>query len=105
MIFGYLRDRKNLTCLFLLLDARLDPLENDKLVIRWLGESGIPFVLVFTKTDKLPASRLNRNLDNYRRELMGSWKELPRMFLSSSLKKKGRDEILDFIGATGGLFD
>lgn len=103
LIFSYIKTRKNLSCLFLLLDSRLEPLENDKLMIQWLGEEGIPFVLVFTKTDKLSAGRLAVNLQNYRKELLASWEELPPVFLSSSQKKKGREEILDFIFKTGML--
>jgi GTP-binding protein len=101
MIFSYIRTRKNLSCLFLLIDSRVKPLENDKLVIQWLGDAGIPFVLVFTKTDKLSASRLAKNLENYQKELMASWEELPPVFLTSSMKKKGREEILDYILKTG----
>jgi len=97
LIFHYLRKRENLTCLFLLIDSRMDPQDNDKLVINWLGEAGIPFALVFTKTDKLPKLQLEKKLAIYRDELLGSWEDLPPFFLTSSLKKTGRDEILEFI--------
>jgi len=97
MIFEYIRNRKSLSCLFLLLDPRMEPLENDKLVIRWLGESGIPFVFVFTKTDKLSAARLEENLEKYRRELMASWEVLPAFFITSAKNREGREEILKFI--------
>ncbi len=97
LIFHYLRKRETLTCLFLLIDSRMDPQDNDKLVINWLGEAGVPFAMVFTKTDKLPKIRLEKKLAAYRDELMASWEDLPPFFLTSSLKKTGRDEILEFI--------
>ena len=62
-----------------------------------LGRAGVPFGLVFTKTDKLSADRLASNVARYRRVLLESWEELPPVFLTSSEKKRGRAEILDFI--------
>jgi GTP-binding protein len=103
LIFDYLKNRTSLSCLFLLLDPRMEPLENDRLVIQWLGEEEIPFVIVFTKTDKLTAVRLNKNLEKYRSELLTSWEVLPQFFLTSSQNRKGREEILDFISSTGNL--
>jgi GTP-binding protein len=103
MIFDYIRNRKNLSCLFLLIDPRMEPMENDKLVIRWLGETGIPFVIVFTKTDKLSTVMLNRNIEKYRRELMADWEVLPTFFLTSSTERRGRDEILELIYKTAQL--
>jgi len=103
MIFDYIRNRKNLSCLFLLIDPRMEPMENDKLVIRWLGETGIPFEIVFTKTDKLSTVMLNRNIEKYRRELMADWEVLPTFFLTSSTERRGRDEILELIYKTAQL--
>ena len=97
LIFEYLRKRESLACLFLLIDSRMDPQDNDRLVINWLGKAGIPFAMVFTKTDKLPKIQLEKKLSIYRDELLASWEELPPFFLTSSLKKSGRDEILEFI--------
>ena len=97
LIFDYLRRRESLTCLFLLIDSRMDPQENDRFVINWLGEAGIPFALVFTKTDKLSGTQLEKQLNVYREELMGSWEELPPFFISSALKRSGRENIMEFI--------
>lgn len=96
----YILYRKNLSCLFLLLDSRLKPQENDKLFINWLGRNKIPFVIVFTKTDKVSKNKLEENKRTYLKELQKSWSILPRIFFTSSLKKTGRKSILDFIEET-----
>ena len=96
----YILYRKNLTCLFLLLDSRLKPQENDKLFINWLGRNKISFVIVFTKTDKVSKNKLEENERIYLEELQKSWSTLPKIFFTSSLKKIGRKSILDFIEET-----
>jgi GTP-binding protein len=65
--------------------------------MRWLGESGIPFSIVFTKADKLSQSRLASNIENYKNELLKEWESLPPMFVTSSEKAQGRDELLNYI--------
>ena len=65
--------------------------------MEWLGENGIPFSLIFTKIDKISKSRLQENLKAYQTKLLESWEELPPILLSSSEKKEGRDEILNYI--------
>jgi GTP-binding protein len=97
IIDNYLEKRVALTCLFLLLDCRLEPQAIDLEFINRLGEKGIPFVLVFTKTDKISASRLNENRKVYQTKLLESWEELPPVFFTSSEHKKGKEEILDYI--------
>lgn len=82
----------------MLLDSRHEPQKIDLRFIEMLGRAGVPFGLVFTKTDKLSADRLASNVARYRRVLLESWEELPPVFLTSSEKKRGRAEILDFIG-------
>ena len=66
--------------------------------INWLGENRIPFVIVYTKTDRLKPEELPINLEKIREELKKYWNELPQQFITSSLGREGRQEILDFIG-------
>lgn len=99
-IGDYIRNRENLYCLFILVDSRHKPLANDIEFIRWAGTQGIPIAIVFTKADKLSKSTLNINTDFYKQRLLEDWEELPPCFITSSEKREGRDEILDFIDAT-----
>jgi GTP-binding protein len=100
LIYNYLQKRQNLQCLFVLIDCRLDPQENDLLFLEWLGINHIPFVICFTKSDKLSKQKLDSNIRSYRQELFKYWEYLPEIFLTSSVKKTGRDEILGFIENT-----
>ncbi|MDR1683135.1 MAG: ribosome biogenesis GTP-binding protein YihA/YsxC [Candidatus Symbiothrix sp.] len=93
----YLDEREELTCLFVLLDCRHEPQKIDLEFINRLGESDIPFALIFTKTDKLSKSRLNENIQLYKNKLLETWEELPPVFYTSSEHKKGREELLDYI--------
>lgn len=97
LITNYILNREQLYYLFVLVDARHEPQKIDLEFIRFLGEHGVPFGIVFTKADKLSQSQLNRNIDIYKKQLSEEWEELPRMFVTSSEKGTGRDEILDFI--------
>jgi GTP-binding protein len=99
IIDAYLDEREELTCLFVLLDCRLEPQEIDLEFINRLGESGIPFVLIFTKIDKISQSKLNENMDAYKAKLLETWEELPPIFYTSSEYKKGKEEVLDYIEA------
>ena len=98
LITDYVLRREQMVFLFVLLDSRHEPQKIDLRFIEMLGRAGVPFGLVFTKTDKLSADRLASNVARYRRVLLESWEELPPVFLTSSEKKRGRAEILDFIG-------
>ena len=104
IIFSYLENRKNLMCLFVLLDCRHKCQKIDLEFMQWLGEKQIPFVMVFTKTDKLGKAVLNKNIENYKNDMLKQWEELPQIFFSSVLNKKGDKEILDFIEQTNSLF-
>lgn len=97
LITNYILNREQLYYLFVLVDARHEPQKIDLEFIRFLGEHGVPFGIVFTKADKLSQAQLNRNIDIYKKQLSEEWEELPRMFVTSSEKGTGRDEILDFI--------
>ena len=100
----YLQNRKNLMCLFVLLDSRLKPQKIDMEFMQWLGEKGIPFVMCFTKQDKLSKSEAIKNLANYKKEMKQIWEELPSIFLTSSSNKKGQIEVLKFVAETNKLF-
>lgn len=97
IIDSYLEKRGDLTCLFVLLDCRLEPQKIDLEFINQLGKNGVPFTLVFTKIDKISNSRLKENVTAYTNKLLENWEELPPVFFTSSEYKKGKEEILDYI--------
>ena len=97
MITGYLLQRQQLVNVFLLVDIRLEAQKVDLDFIQWLGSSSIPFAIVFTKADKLSATKANQNVEAYKKVLSETWEELPQIFVTSSDKKQGRDEVLDYI--------
>lgn len=97
IIENYILYREQLTAIFLLIDSRHEPQQIDIDFMAWLGENGIPFSIVFTKLDKLSNSRARENTDAYKAKLLEQWEELPPIFLTSSEKRQGRDELLDYI--------
>lgn len=97
IIQSYILQRAQMTCLFVLIDSRLDPQPIDLAFIEWLGENGVPFALVFTKADKLKGGKLKSNIAGYMRQLQEQWEELPPYFVTSSESKAGRQELLDYI--------
>ncbi len=97
IIKGYVLERENLHCLFVLIDSRLEPQKNDLDFLTWLGENQVPFALVFTKIDKLGKGTLEANVDVYKQRLLETWEELPHFFYTSAVKRDGRDDILGFI--------
>jgi GTP-binding protein len=97
IIEDYVLEREQMTCLFVLLDIRLSPQKIDLEFIEWLGEHGIPFALIFTKADKLTSGKMKENVREYMKKLSEEWEELPPYFISSSEKRTGRNEILDYI--------
>tara|TARA_B110000881_G_C18355262_1_gene403560 strand:- start:162 stop:746 length:585 start_codon:yes stop_codon:yes gene_type:complete len=97
MISEYLLNRSNLMCLFVLIDSRHKPQSIDQEFMQWLAEKGIPFVMVFTKTDKLGKVALAKNIGSYKVEMQKTWEELPKIFITSAEKKTGTQEIADFI--------
>ena len=92
-------ERESLISLFVLVDSRHEPQQIDLEFMEWLGENGVPFSIVFTKGDKQGSMRLQQNVDFYKEELLKSWEELPPIFVTSSEKRVGRDELLDYIGS------
>ena len=97
MIEDYTLERKELICLFVLVDVRHDPQKIDLEFIEWLGEEGVPFALVFTKADKLTKGKLAANIEGYKARLRQQWEELPPLFITSSEERLGREELLDYI--------
>ena len=97
MIESYVLRRQQMTCLFVLVDSRLEPQKIDLQFIEWLGENGVPFAIIFTKADKQSNLRTKENVNRYLDVLKEQWEELPPHFISSSEKKIGREEILDYI--------
>lgn len=97
MIKNYLDKRENLVCTFLLIDSRLPAQKIDLEFMSWLGDYEIPFLILFTKTDKLSKTQCSKNLKDYQKSLSESWEELPRIILTSAETKLGRDEVLEFI--------
>jgi GTP-binding protein len=96
----YLLGRENLTCLFVLLDSRLEPQKSDLEFLEFAGKSGIPLARVFTKSDKITAARLKENLLLHDTAMLEGWESLPASFISSSVSKAGREDILTYIEET-----
>jgi GTP-binding protein len=96
-VIDYLAKRDNLNCVFILIDCRHEPQPMDVDFINWIGKNGIPFVLVFTKTDKVSATQLKNNIDVFMNKLKEWWDELPQYFSTSTSTKSGKENILDFI--------
>tara|TARA_B100000282_G_C31682523_1_gene467422 strand:+ start:303 stop:914 length:612 start_codon:yes stop_codon:yes gene_type:complete len=99
-IYEYLEKRENLICTFVLVDSRHEPQKIDMLFMEWLGQNQIPFVIIFTKMDKLSSSQLNKNLTKYKTEMLKAWEDIPQTFRSSALSGLGKSEILKFIEQT-----
>lgn len=97
MIRGYILQRQQLVCVFVLVDVRLEPQKIDVEFINWLGQSGIPFSIIFTKADKLNTTKVQSNVATFKRKLSETWEEMPPMIISSSESRQGREEILDYI--------
>ena len=98
MINDYILGSEEMVCLFVLVDSRFDITKTDLDFIAGLGENGVPFSIIFTKCDKQSATATAAQIERDRQILLRDWEPLPPMFASSSEKKAGRDEILDYIG-------
>lgn len=103
-IRDYILKRENLMCLFVLVDSRLTPQKIDIEFMQWLGKKNVPFVIVFTKIDKLTKKQFADNIKNYKAEMLQYWEELPTLFFTSSEKKQGRKEVMGFIDETNLIF-
>lgn len=97
IIQSYILGRKQMTNLFLLIDSRHKPQKIDMEFMEWLGENQVPFSIVFTKLDKMSATAGKKNVEEYCSQLLETWEELPPVFMTSSVDKRGREAILDYI--------
>lgn len=97
MIDDYILNRQNLVNLFVLIDCRHEPQDIDVEFINWLGESRVPFTIIFTKADKIGSNVLKANVEAYKEHLLQTWETLPDMLVSSAVSKMGQEEILDYI--------
>ncbi len=97
MINGYILQREQLVNVFVLIDIRHEAMKIDLDFINWLGQSGIPFALVFTKADKLGTQKAAQAVAAYMKKLEETWEELPPHFVTSSETKRGREELLNYI--------
>ncbi|MDO5341077.1 MAG: ribosome biogenesis GTP-binding protein YihA/YsxC [Bacteroidia bacterium] len=97
MLDSYIMNRQNLIVTFVLVDSRIEPQKIDLEFMAKLGESQVPFVIIFTKTDKLKKNQLINNIEAYKTRLLEEWEELPTMFVTSSESGLGKDDVLDFI--------
>jgi GTP-binding protein len=100
----YILNRETLVCLFVLLDSRHKPQRSDLSFMEFLGMNHIPFARVFTKSDKLKPSALEKAIVHYDSEMMKSWESLPVTFTSSAVNGRGRDEILNYIEESINIF-
>ena len=100
-VADYLDNRENLLCVFVLIDSNLPPQRIDLQFLEWLGSTGTPFVLVFTKADKLSTARAQANIDLFKKEITPWWPdELPGIIVTSSKTGDGRSDILEVIAET-----
>jgi len=97
MIRDYLNFRTNLQVVFVLIDSRLSPQQKDIDFINTLGELGLPFALIFTKSDKLGSNTVNQNVEKFRQKLLETWEALPPYFITSAVSAKGKIELLNYI--------
>ena len=100
----FLKTRENLLCTFVLIDSRLKPQKIDMEFMQWMGLNRLPFIIIFTKIDKLSSSVMNKNITHYKKELLKTWEELPPSILSSSTSKFGKEEFWKFIDETNKSF-
>lgn len=98
MIKSYILKRKNLVCLFVLIDSRIPAQQADIDFMYWLGINSVPFSIVFTKSDKISTRVLNSNFENFCKVLSETWEKLPSVIITSSHNRKGKDTILEYIG-------
>ncbi len=97
MIDTYLRERTNLICTFILIDGRIEPQRIDLEFMERMGKNSLPFVIIFTKTEKVSNNTIHQMVKKYEQTLRKTWAELPPMFISSSVNSRGKEEILGYI--------
>ncbi|WP_294823944.1 ribosome biogenesis GTP-binding protein YihA/YsxC [uncultured Flavobacterium sp.] len=105
-ITDYFERREQLVCAFVLIDIRLEAQKIDLEFITYLGETEVPFCLIFTKADKISRGKVDQHIAAYRKQLLANnWEEMPQYFVTSSTEGTGRDTVLEFIdGVNDGIF-
>jgi GTP-binding protein len=101
----YLDKRESLQCVMVLIDSRLEPQKIDLEFCNWLGEKGLPFVLVFTKADKQSNIKTDQNIAKFRKALLDFFEEVPQYFVTSAETMTGRDEVLGFVANINQAFE
>tara|TARA_R110000772_G_scaffold58927_5_gene133545 strand:+ start:937 stop:1542 length:606 start_codon:yes stop_codon:yes gene_type:complete len=97
-ITKYFEKREQMILAFVLVDCRLEPQPIDLEFMQWMGESQVPFSIIFTKADKLKPNALKRNIEAYEQKMIETWEEMPQYFITSASNSEGRDELLGFLG-------
>ncbi|MFT5237654.1 MAG: GTP-binding protein [Ulvibacter sp.] len=97
-ITKYFEKREQMILAFVLVDCRLEPQPIDLEFMQWMGESQVPFSIIFTKADKLKPNALKRNIESYEKKMLEVWDEMPQYFITSASNSEGRDELLGFLG-------
>ncbi len=105
MIHDYLLKRKNLVCTFILVDTRLEPQKSDTAFMEWMASAQLPFIILFTKTDKISRTRLDAAIAAYCRHLMEQWEELPEYIATSAMTGLGKERLLQLIAANNALYE
>tara|TARA_B100000427_G_scaffold192895_1_gene160375 strand:- start:1874 stop:2485 length:612 start_codon:yes stop_codon:yes gene_type:complete len=100
----FLEGRTNLMCTMMLVDSRLKAQKVDLDFMAYMGETGLPFVIVFTKVDKLNKTERANFLSGYTEVMLNQWSKMPPVFITSSETKEGREELLNFFEQTNSLF-
>lgn len=96
-ITDYFLKREQLVCAFVLIDVRLEPQKIDLEFLEFLANFQVPFVMIFTKADKITLGKARQNISQYHKKMLENWESLPQYFISSSETRYGRDEILAYI--------
>lgn len=104
-ITKYFEKREQMVLAFVLVDCRLEPQPIDLEFMQWMGESQVPFSIIFTKADKLKPNALLRNIEAYKQIMLEAWEEMPQYFITSSSNNEGRDELLGFLGNLNSQID
>ena len=104
-ITKYFEKREQMILAFVLVDCRLEPQPIDLEFMQWMGESQVPFSIIFTKADKLKPNALKRNIESYEQKMLEVWEEMPQYFITSASNSEGRDELLGFLGKLNNQVD
>ena len=105
MTSDYLKYRDNLMCTFVLVDIRLEAQKIDQKFMQWLCQNGLPFVIIFTKADKLSKQKIEEKINHYRSHMKNEWEILPKILITSAEKKIGIDEITKYIQYLNHLYN